>query len=80
MKITSFPLPFLAAPFSGARLRSPPAWPRRALAVPPLQPASQNSVFTGVRVGTITYSYRSMFSNAEQILEALVTDGLSEWS
>jgi sugar phosphate isomerase/epimerase len=37
-----------------------------------------NSVFDGVRIGTITYSYRSSFSNAEQILEALVTDGLSE--
>ncbi len=37
-----------------------------------------NSVFNGVRVGTISYSYRSMFSNAEQILEALVADGLSE--
>jgi sugar phosphate isomerase/epimerase len=29
-------------------------------------------------VGTISYSYRSMFSNAEQILEALVSAGLSE--
>lgn len=37
-----------------------------------------NSVFNGVRIGTISYSYRSMFSNAEQVLEALVTDGLSE--
>ncbi len=41
-------------------------------------PAKPNSVFNGVRVGTISYSYRSMFSNAEQILEALVTDGISE--
>jgi sugar phosphate isomerase/epimerase len=37
-----------------------------------------NSVFNGVRVGTISYSYRSMFSNAEQILDALVADGISE--
>jgi sugar phosphate isomerase/epimerase len=37
-----------------------------------------NSVFNGVRIGTISYSYRSMFSNADQILAALVTDGLSE--
>lgn len=36
------------------------------------------SVFNGVRVGTISYSYRSMFSNAEQVLEALVANGLSE--
>jgi sugar phosphate isomerase/epimerase len=47
----------------------------RAEAVSPGRP---NSVFSGVRIGTISYSYRSMFSNAEQILEALVTDGLSE--
>ncbi len=40
--------------------------------------AKPNSVFNGVRVGTISYSYRSMFSNAEQVLEALVTDGISE--
>jgi sugar phosphate isomerase/epimerase len=31
-----------------------------------------------VRIGTISYSYRSMFSNADQILAALITDGLSE--
>jgi sugar phosphate isomerase/epimerase len=52
-------------------------------AMPPLSRAATasakpNSVFNGVRIGTITYSYRSMFSNAEQILTALVTDGLSE--
>jgi sugar phosphate isomerase/epimerase len=40
--------------------------------------AKPNSVFKGVRVGTISYSYRSMFSNAEQVLEALVADGISE--
>jgi sugar phosphate isomerase/epimerase len=42
------------------------------------QPGKPNSIFKGVRVGAISYSYRSMFSNAEQVLEALVTDGLSE--
>jgi sugar phosphate isomerase/epimerase len=42
------------------------------------RPGKPNSVFNGVRVGTISYSYRSMFSNAEQVLEALVTDGISE--
>ena len=40
--------------------------------------AKPNSVFNGVRIGTISYSYRSMFSNAEQVLAALVSDGLSE--
>ena len=50
--------------------------PRSAHAAPAVR--KPDSVFHGVRIGTITYSYRSMFSNAEQILEALVADGLSE--
>jgi sugar phosphate isomerase/epimerase len=37
-----------------------------------------NSVFNGVRIGCITYSYRSEFSSAEDILKALVQDGISE--
>ena len=37
-----------------------------------------NSVFNGVRIGCITYSYRSQFSSAEDILKALVQDGISE--
>lgn len=38
-----------------------------------------NSVFNGVRIGCITYSYRgSAASNAEQTLKALIQDGLSE--
>lgn len=36
------------------------------------------SVFNGVRVGTISYSYRSALTSAEELLQALVTDGLSE--
>lgn len=53
------------------------ALPSRGWAAP--APAGKpNSVFQGVRIGTITYSYRSMFSNADQILEALVADGISE--
>jgi sugar phosphate isomerase/epimerase len=40
--------------------------------------AKPNSNFHGVRIGTISYSYRSMFNNAQQVLEALVADGLSE--
>jgi sugar phosphate isomerase/epimerase len=51
--------------------------PRAGWAAPSAT-AKPNSVFHGVRIGTITYSYRSMFSNAEQILEALVADGISE--
>ncbi len=38
-----------------------------------------NSVFNGVRIGCITYSYRgSWANNAEQTLKALIQDGLSE--
>jgi sugar phosphate isomerase/epimerase len=37
-----------------------------------------NSVFNGVRIGCITYSYRSMFTSAEDTLAALLEDGLSE--
>ena len=38
-----------------------------------------NSVFKGVRIGVITYSYRSMrFKTAEETLKALVQNGLSE--
>lgn len=37
-----------------------------------------NSVFNGVRIGCITYSYRSQFSSAEDVLKALVQDGISE--
>ncbi len=40
--------------------------------------AKPNSVFNGVRIGCITYSYRSQFSSAEDVLKALVQDGLSE--
>ena len=38
-----------------------------------------NSVFNGVRIGCITYSYRSLrLSTAEATLKALIQDGLSE--
>lgn len=37
-----------------------------------------NSVFNGVRIGCITYSYRSAVSSAEDTLKALLEDGLSE--
>ena len=30
-----------------------------------------DSVFNGVRIGCITYSYRSQFSSAEDVLKAL---------
>src|SRR6476660_931595 len=37
-----------------------------------------NSVFNGVRVGCITYSYRGGADTAEYTLECLIKDGLSE--
>ena len=48
----------------------------------PLIPAAAsgkpNSVFNGVRIGCITYSYRGSISSAEDTLKALLQDGLSE--
>lgn len=40
--------------------------------------AKPNSVFNGVRIGCISYSYRANITTAEETLKALVTDGLSE--
>ena len=40
--------------------------------------AKPNSVFGGVRIGCITYSYRGEISSAEDTLKALIEDGLSE--
>jgi sugar phosphate isomerase/epimerase len=37
-----------------------------------------NSVFNGVRIGCITYSYRGGIDSAEDTLKALLEDGLSE--
>ncbi len=47
--------------------------PRRAFAAD-----KPNSVFNGVRIGCITYSYRSMAKTAEETLKALLDDGISE--
>jgi sugar phosphate isomerase/epimerase len=41
-------------------------------------PAKPHSVFNGVRIGCITYSFRSMFTKADDTLNALVQCGLSE--
>ena len=40
--------------------------------------ARPNSVFNGVRIGCITYSYRGAITTAEDTLKALIEDGLSE--
>ena len=53
--------------------------PGRALAAKAAKAAGKpNSVFNGVRIGCITYSYRSMFTSAEETLGGLLADGLSE--
>ncbi|WP_165235753.1 sugar phosphate isomerase/epimerase family protein [Aquisphaera insulae] len=49
--------------------------PRRILGAEDARP---NSVFGGVHVGCITYSYRGEAHTAEETLKALVEDGLSE--
>ncbi len=49
------------------------ALPRRAFAA-----AKPNSVFNGVRIGCITYSYRSMAKTADETLRALLDSGVSE--
>ena len=40
-------------------------------------PGKPNSVFNGVRIGCITYSYRGGINSAEDTLKALLEDGLS---
>jgi sugar phosphate isomerase/epimerase len=49
-------------------------------ALPPAAaaPGKPNSVFSGVRIGCITYSYRGGINSAEDTLKALIQDGLSE--
>ena len=52
--------------------------PARSLHAAAAAAGNPNSVFNGVRIGCITYSYRSQFSSAEDVLKALVQDGISE--
>ncbi|OHE80968.1 MAG: hypothetical protein A2107_09015 [Verrucomicrobia bacterium GWF2_62_7] len=58
---------------SAAALAACLALPRHASAA-----AKPCSVFNSVRIGCITYSYRSMANTAEDTLKALIQDGLSE--
>ena len=51
---------------------------RHALADPQDAIAKPNSVFNGVHVGCITYSYRGKINSAEDTLKAFIEDGLSE--
>lgn len=50
-------------------------WPRSGFAADQRKP---NSVFHGVRVGCITYSYRGTANTAEETLASVLADGLSE--
>jgi hypothetical protein len=48
------------------------------LAEPQSSVSKPNSVFNGVHIGCITYSYRGGINTAEDTLKALIEDGLSE--
>jgi hypothetical protein len=52
--------------------------PRHLLAGAGAPTAKPNSVFNGVRIGTITYSFRGVENTAEGTLKALLACGLSE--
>jgi len=60
-----------AATFAAGALLSPRAFGATPAAAKP------NSVIDGVRIGTITYSFRSMFTSAEETLAGVVQAGLS---
>jgi sugar phosphate isomerase/epimerase len=60
---------------SAAALAASLALPRFASAAAAGKPCS---VFNGVRIGTITYSYRGFANSADETLKALLQDGLSE--
>lgn len=51
---------------------------RAGEAEPAMPVGKPNSVFNGVRIGCITYSYRGGINSAEDTLKALIQDGLSE--
>ena len=50
----------------------------RGAAVPTRAAEKPNSVFDGVRIGTITYSYRGVETTAEGTLQAILKSGISE--
>jgi sugar phosphate isomerase/epimerase len=66
-----------ATSLTACAIVSPRLWAADAPAAS--QPAGRpNSVFNGVRIGCVTYSYRGSANTAEDTLKALVQDGLSE--
>ncbi len=60
----------------GAILLATPAWLVRSASA--MQEPKPNSVFHGVRIGCITYSYRGSADTAEYTLDCLRKDGISE--
>ena len=63
---------------TAATLAASTLLPRRSFAATAAGAAKPNSVFNGVRIGAITYSYRSMFTSAEETLGGILQCGLSE--
>ena len=63
---------------SAATLAAATLLPRAAFAAAAPAATKPNSVFNGVRIGAITYSYRSMFTSAQETLDGVLQCGLSE--
>ena len=61
-----------------ATLAACTALPGRVFGAEAAAAGKPNSVFNGVRIGCITYSYRGEITSAEDTLKALIADGLSE--
>src|SRR5512142_1227325 len=67
-----------ATTFTACAIVSPRMWAADG-AVAPRPTDRPNSVFNGVRIGCISYSYRGgSINTAEETLKALLEDGLSE--
>src|SRR3569833_478465 len=66
-----------AAAAAGLALIAPPLSAAEAL-TKRMSLGQPNSVFNGVRIGCITYSYRGALNDAGEILRGLLQDGRSE--
>jgi sugar phosphate isomerase/epimerase len=66
-----------ATTFAAFSFVSPRLWAADGTGIS-LPAGKPNSVFDGVRIGCITYSYRGGINSAEDTLKALIQDGLSE--
>jgi len=52
--------------------------PKQLLGADAAKAGKPNSVFNGVRIGCISYSYRGVVNTADETIKALTQDGLSE--